>query len=311
MRVLVALLAALAVACGSDPPATTDGGNGDGGPTDDGMSSCPPGQWCVETSPVSATLLHDVWAVSAGDVFAVGDGGTILRRQNNIWTAMASGTTMNLRGVWGASATNVWAVGEGGTILRFDGNAWSPLGGVTADIHAVWGSGDDNVFVITSGMVFQWNGSSFTGRPIPGSPTAIFGSGANDVWITGEGTRVARYDGAWTTGIDPGAGATYFSILALAPDDVWIATFIPGMETLHFNGSSWTAHAAAGTAFVGLHAVSSNEIWGSGGTKVGRWNGSEWTVETPAGSGVQLFGAHGAGTYLWIVGTDSLILHRN
>ena len=64
-------------------------------------------------------------AVNTGDVFAVGDGGTILRRQNNAWTKMTSGTTSNLRGVWGASGSDMWAVGEAGTVLHWNGTTWA------------------------------------------------------------------------------------------------------------------------------------------------------------------------------------------
>lgn len=318
MRGLIVLLAV--VGCGSNNPGgTIDGGPGDddgGGDDsgvipDDGMSSCPPGQWCMETSPVAATLLHGVWAVNPGDVFAVGDSGTILRRGNNTWTQMQSGTTQNLRGVWAANANDVWAVGEGGTVLRYNGTSWLPQTGINVDLNAVWGSGPNDVFLLAAAMVFQWNGSTFTGRGLAGEPLSISGTGPNDVWVTGETHRVSHYTGTWTTGINPGAGSTYFSILAVAPNDVWVATFTPQSETLRFNGSTWTPHAASGTAFLGMYAVSANDIWGAGGTRVGHWNGATWTVDMPAGNAVQLFGTHGAGSYVWIVGTDSLILHRN
>src|SRR3712207_8067061 len=49
--------------------------------------ACPIGLWCVETSPVNVTL-RSVHAVDAGDVFAVGSAGTILRRRADTWTQM-------------------------------------------------------------------------------------------------------------------------------------------------------------------------------------------------------------------------------
>src|SRR5262245_23955830 len=88
------------------------------------QTTCPAGQWCVETAPVSGSpLLHAVWAVNANDVFAVGDSGTIVRRVNGAWTVMTSNTTANLRGVWAASSSDVWAVGVGGAIVRFNGTS--------------------------------------------------------------------------------------------------------------------------------------------------------------------------------------------
>ena len=47
----------------------------------------------------------DVWGSSGSDVFAVGNGGTILHYDGSAWSAMTSGTTFALNGVWGSSGT--------------------------------------------------------------------------------------------------------------------------------------------------------------------------------------------------------------
>ena len=39
----------------------------------------------------------------------------------SVWSAMTSATSYDLAGVWGSSATDVFAVGEGGTILHYSG----------------------------------------------------------------------------------------------------------------------------------------------------------------------------------------------
>jgi hypothetical protein len=314
MRSLVAVLAVFSFACGSNPSGTIDGGDDDGidadGVPDDGMSSCPVGQWCVETSPVAGILLRDVWAVTTGDVFAVGDDGTILRRANNTWTAMESGTTENLLGVWAASSNDVWAVGQGGTILRYDGASWAPVGDFTIDIRAVWGAGPNDVFLVGPGTVIQWNGSTFVDRNLTGQPFSISGTSATDVWVTGEDSRVSHYTGTWETGIDPGAGNTYFAVEAIG-DDVWVAAALPATLRTADAGDSWTSHAATGAVFQGgFHAVSATDIWAAGGSSVGHWDGASWTLEAPS-AGAQFLGIHGAASYLWIVGADSLILHRN
>src|SRR5437764_14092470 len=93
---------ALAIGCtASDPEITESGGE----PTESmavaAVTACPTGQWCSEAAPVTLSL-RAVWAVTADDVFAVGDGGTILHRSNDAWTVMSSGTTSRLRGVWGS-----------------------------------------------------------------------------------------------------------------------------------------------------------------------------------------------------------------
>jgi hypothetical protein len=293
-----------AIGCGSPDPA-------DDADAPD-VSSCPVGQWCVETSPVAGTLLRSVWAVSTGLVFAVGDGGTILRRRNNEWTQMTSNTTANLTGVWAASATDAWAVGEGATVLRYDGATWTPQAGATGDLGAVFGVAADDVYVTGLGEVLHWDGAAFTSQPIPGTPFALTGIAATDIWVTGENSRVSHFDGAWTTGIDPGAGTTYFTIHQVAANDVWVSNVTPGKETIRFDGVAWTPHpAGAGTVFQGFRSISATDIWAAGGNKVGHWTGADWATEQPAGAAAQLFAIHGAASFLWVVGSDSVILHRN
>src|SRR5215831_3489797 len=101
------------------------------------VSVCPTGQWCSEGIS-GGPALHGVWAASADDVFAVGNSGTILRRTNDAWNQMTSGTTADLRGVWGTSSSDVWAGGLGGALLHFNGTAWSTVSGATSDIDSVW-----------------------------------------------------------------------------------------------------------------------------------------------------------------------------
>src|SRR5437867_5764961 len=55
------------------------------------------------------------------DQFEVGSSGTILHWNGVSWSAMASGTTANLKAVetsGGGGFVDVWAVGSGGTILH-------------------------------------------------------------------------------------------------------------------------------------------------------------------------------------------------
>ena len=56
--------------------------------------------------------------------------------------------------------------------------------------------------------------------------------------------------------------------------------------------------------------VAGNDLWAAGGTRTGHWDGSAWTTETPAGNSASLFGVSGIGASLWVVGQNSLILHR-
>jgi hypothetical protein len=72
-------------------------------------------------------FLKGIWGAAADDVFAVGDGGTILHYDGADWRPMASGIGENLEAIWGVSGTDVFAVGTGGTILHYDGVDWNPM----------------------------------------------------------------------------------------------------------------------------------------------------------------------------------------
>ena len=61
------------------------------------------------------------------DLWAVGDGGTILHSGDGVtWSAQASGTTNDLTSAMAVTANDVFAVGDKGTILQYNGTEWTP-----------------------------------------------------------------------------------------------------------------------------------------------------------------------------------------
>lgn len=301
-----AVAAVLVIGCGHPQPGgeiDAPGGDGDGSTID------APGTWAAETAPIPATTrLFSVHARDPSNVLAVGDGGVIVERRNETWTAMQSGTTENLRGVWAASATDAWAVGENGTVLRWNGTSWAPVTGVLPiDYTGVWGSSANDVWLIGTSRVQHWTGTAWsTPVTFPGTLMSVHGTGPSDVWIAGEPTYLKHYTGSWAT-VMPGGGSTYYVVEAIAADDVW--TTAPGSGSRNWNGATWTPYASE--AFVDLHAFAANDLWGVTQTKTGHWNGTSWTVTTPPGVTQSLWGVSGAGGHLWIVGSGAMILHRN
>jgi hypothetical protein len=274
------------------------------------IPACASGTWCIEPSPAS-TMLYSVWAASANDVFAVGSAGVILRRQNNEWLPMASGTTQNLRGIWGTSGSNVWVAGAMGTVLHFDGTAWSPVAvASTNNLNAVWMASANDIFIAGGGSVLRSTngGASFTKYNFSGSAVGISGSGPNDVWVTTESSYVRRFNGSTWSTVNPGAGTSYFAIHVRALNDTLVSSYTPNKETMQFAANKWTARKATGAIFQRMHAASANDIWGVGSSKVGRWNGSTWTVTSPLGA-VSLLGAGGAPGHVWAVGENGVIAH--
>jgi len=278
------------------------------------VTACPSGTWCQESSPVGGILLRSVWAASADDVFAVGSKGTILRRTNDAWTAMDSGTTATLRAVWGTSSSDVWAAGPSGVVLHYDGSAWSPVPGATTDIEQIWGSSATDVWFVGQGTVLRSSGGPLTVAVSFGAILLVgAGTSPNDAWVGGESSNLRRWNGSTWTTVTTGAGPSVSAVLALGPADVWVTTGTNGKETVHFTGSpTWTFKHVT-TLFTSLSALGPNDIWGAGGSKVSHWDGTAWS--TPAapipGAGGPLYSVATRPGHAWAVGLNSFIVHRS
>jgi len=198
---------ALIAACGHSPGGSVDAAGGDDDAsvidaTGDGgsIAICGSNQWCIEAAPPNTSFLHGAFAISAGNVIAVGDGGTIIRRDATAWTAMTSGTTQNLHGVWAASATDAWAVGNAATLVHFDGTSWTTVAVpalLGADLSAVWGSSGSNVWAVGTQTVAHYDGMSWTKTTVSGDHNGVSGTSALDVWVVGENEKPQHFDGTW------------------------------------------------------------------------------------------------------------------
>src|SRR5207253_1401967 len=90
--------------------------------------------------------LRAVWAApedAAEELWAVGDGGVILRSSGGTIGEVPSGTGRNLYAIWGAAADDLWTVGQWGEVLHFDGEAWARVGTGTGRLalFGLFGSG--------------------------------------------------------------------------------------------------------------------------------------------------------------------------
>ena len=174
--------------------------------------------------------------------------------------------------------------GGSGTILHWDGTGWSGVpSGTTSDLSAVWGSGASDVWVVgSSGATLHWNGTAWSNVQ-SGSSAALYGvwgSGTTDVWAVG-------------------AGAT----------------------TLRWDGTAWSKVAIATTCYAGTFKA----VWGSGATDVWtvgmgsifHWDGTAWSSVTTGlpQCGMwsnNLYGVWGNGpSDVWVVGEYGFIVRWN
>lgn len=123
-----------------------------------------PLEW-VAIDSQSSQPFESIWGASAGDVWAVGLGGTVCRFSAGAtkWTNVTTPTTQPLHGVWGSGPADLWVVGDAGTILHFDGTAWTqatvafPLG-KKPNLTGVWGSGPNDVWVVGDVLTLHFTG---------------------------------------------------------------------------------------------------------------------------------------------------------
>ena len=182
-----------------------------------------PDGWGWQNPLPQGNDLYGIWGTSSSDVYAVGEGGTILHFDGVSWAPMVSGTTNTLRGVWGTSWDDIWAVGDLGTLLHYGGTSWLPVtstGVGLLNLIAVWGSSRYDVFVVASsgaadaGLVLHYDGS-WVGMDtrVVGPLRGVSGTAANDVFVVGTaaGDQAVfyRYDGsAWGAPQDCGTAGT-------------------------------------------------------------------------------------------------------
>lgn len=104
------------------------------------------------TAPVGASLCvasdRALWTTSATNV--------IYRYVDPVWTPYTLRSMTAARGLWCDGAI-VWAVGDGGQIARWNGAAWSSQPAPRANLAALWGTRDGELWAVgTQGSILRY-----------------------------------------------------------------------------------------------------------------------------------------------------------
>jgi hypothetical protein len=102
-------------------------------------------------SSVSAELfaLHGTGAGSTLDVWAVGQQGTVLRRQGGgSFDPLDAGISATLTDVWAGSPSHVWLVGADGGAWKYDGRSFSYLPAPVRELRRIYGALDAGVWAV-------------------------------------------------------------------------------------------------------------------------------------------------------------------
>jgi hypothetical protein len=291
-------------------------------------------RWSLDTegSSLGTTVTNDIFRSVTGtgvdDVWAVGNGGTLIHRNGGNWTRADPTTLVNrtsFGAVWSNSASDAWAVGSlglagrAGSILHWDGESWTPREqGIpeTTVLHDVWSDGPDNVWVVGEAeegdIIVRYDGSSwsvvFEGQSA--GLTGIWSSAEGDVWAYG-GTYGAHGGGAGVSTLVHWDGSMWSSttletrlsdMWGSGAEDVWA---VGDNTILHYNGSSWTTVTSCARGVQGVWGTGPNDVWVTGAEML-HWDGSQWS-SADLGVGGALWGS--APDDVWATGPENAMLH--
>ncbi|MFT7581309.1 MAG: hypothetical protein ACI9MR_002984, partial [Myxococcota bacterium] len=146
------------------------------------------GEEAAAPAPLNAVV------AAADGVWAIGDAGTVLRRDAGIWTqdpSIAAGA--NLHGAWADADHLQVIVGAGGLVLRREGEVFVSEQVGVHDLHAAWGNDPADIYVVGArGSLHHFDGEVWEDQGNPahqGTLWAVGGAGER-LWAMGAHERV-------------------------------------------------------------------------------------------------------------------------
>lgn len=268
--------------------------------------------WTPMTSNTTSGL-NAVWGSASNDVFAVGDGGTIVHYNGSAWSVMTSNTFVTLNGVWGSAGNDVYAVGYGGTVVHYDGSTWTATStGYGFDLWDIWGTSASNIYAVGSfGQIYHYDGNTWTvmtsntGNELRG----IWGTSSNDIFAVGAIGTVVHYNGTDWSVMTTDSFNYLWDVWGNAGNDVYTVDL--SGTVLHYNGSTW-AIQSSGLAgpLAGIWSAAPNNTFAVGYTgAILHFDGSTWSVMNSYSTS-DLLGIWGkCGNDIFAVGSTGTILH--
>ncbi len=258
----------------------------------------------------SKIALHGIWALNAGNAWAVGVQGQALRLSGGTWstTSMPSaGPTIRVIG--GSPKGRLFAAGDGGWLALTDGSTWkTDLSNdpKSRDLLGLWAVSDKDVWAVgLDGALVHFDGSKWNVRDIDGtymktgSFHGIWGTKTDDDTMVGyavgdNGAGLRYADGKW---LDREAETTadLLAVRAL-PDGRLVACGQSGLLLAAKDANSPFLGLAAPVDAADLHGVAGDGegghwVVGDGGVVMhSAADGKPTTLNPPAAAGANLRG---------------------
>ena len=144
------------------------------------------------------------WGTSTTDFHTVsGQDGSVRSFDGSEWSSTTL-TSENLRDIWGVTSGDMWTVGDGGKAFHYNGTEWTDesvpenvFGESGGDLNAVWTTTPVPVYVAgQNGHTYIRDGGVWTNeRTFPNkNHFIVYGSNAANVLLGGDGTIYRRTD---------------------------------------------------------------------------------------------------------------------
>lgn len=287
------------------------------------LGACAAGTLCKFTPAPTGQTLRAVWIVAPSDVWAAGDGGTVIHYDGSAWTSVDSGTPNNLLAIWASGANNVWIGGQKATLLHYTGSSTPTPVGVTGaqpldEYHGIWGLGLTDIWLAGyddargAGWWYKDGLNTWTKMDVLSTTstlTGLWASSASNVYACGQQGSVIHYNGT-TSAVSSLSSNSLTAIWGSAPNQIYT---MGNNSTLFQYGTGW-ADKSPTAKTTNYNSVFGNEtgtfIVGAAGTFLQKGSSASNFSANTSGTSTTLYGVQVGGNGIgWVVGAGGYLAH--
>ncbi|GAB2862826.1 hypothetical protein GCM10022221_73450 [Actinocorallia aurea] len=216
---------------------------------------------------LSAVSANDVWVVGNGEADEEGNASTYLAHwDGESWEQYAGPVTEwwqpEQRRLVAADSGGVWLVEAGDRLFRWDGASWTAGPDLDARVLAIESYGPDRAWARTESGLLHWDGTAWTDVALPAGALGADArfTGPDEAW-TATPTGLAVWTGTgWQETAYPAdyAGAA----VTATSDDGWIYLRGAKYAWLKWTGSAWTEAAGGSVPDSDVVTDPEGRIWG-------------------------------------------------
>jgi photosystem II stability/assembly factor-like uncharacterized protein len=263
--------------------------------------------------PVTSEDLRDVFMLAEGDVWAVGNGGTVLHYDGTVWSPVPISTTDELRDIYMVSSTMGYILacsGGGSAIWHWDGSTWTQRGTIPHPIYRLDANSANDAWASGFSVVYHWDGTGWSlNWDAPGVLFAIDMTSPQAGWAVGAYGNIVQYsNGTWSQYQNSPVENVLYETFFTSPTDGWAAGFTQTTYLLHSNGSTWTRRYTLPFPVDRIQMFSSTSGWVTGGLNIAYFDGRTFDrVNNPATHTLTAL-SMASPTSGWIVGEQGTML---